>query len=127
MSTVSRGRSAEEVIISVYKKNGYHLVVNNFEYRSQNKSGRLGEIDCIFSKNQILVLVEVKFRQKGSLDYVLQQITKAKINRIYKSYQYFLSKNENYFYRNYQTRLDVAIICDKKLSIFNNCCYFDNF
>ncbi len=125
MNKISVGRVAEDKVKNYYLKNNYHLITQNFEYYSSHK-GRVSEIDLIFTKNQIIIFLEVKYRSNTNVyGSALEQITNKKIQNIYKCYRYFINKYEYRKYSNFLARFDVAIIENQKLTIIPNAYNFD--
>lgn len=127
MNTVEIGRKLEQLVLEYYLQKNYLLVENNFEYRTEHKQGRLGEIDLILEKDNILVIVEVKFRANLKFGNPVEQINKAKMNNIFKSYLYFLSLKNNHKFKQYFARFDVVAIYQDQMKIYKNAYTFDSF
>jgi putative endonuclease len=119
------GYEAENKIKQVYLNNEYTFIAQNFEYRIDHQTGRMGEIDLIMEKNgkSILAFIEVKARQNNNYGPAIQQITKKQLRSLYFAMQKFLLQNKRF--SNYQIRFDIAIIENNKINIYPNAYSFD--
>lgn len=124
LSNSAKGKFGEELALKYYLENGYKLVTQNFQYYSKGQSGRKGEIDLILSKDNILVLVEVKARSSTKFGRAIEQINPNKIRVLFGAYQYFCLKYPAF--KNFYTRFDIAAIDSGKLEIISNSLTFDN-
>ncbi|NJL96700.1 YraN family protein [Candidatus Gracilibacteria bacterium] len=118
MNNYILGNKGESLTKDHYIKNGYKLVSSNFDYYKKKGKGRQGEIDLIFTKNNILVIVEVKSRNNLKFGHALEQIDHRKLNYIQKSYSYFLLKNPKY--SKHFARFDAATLQNGELQIIKN-------
>jgi Holliday junction resolvase-like predicted endonuclease len=116
------GREGEEQAKQWYLEKGYKLVVANFQYFRSGVRGQNGEIDLIFEKDKKLYLVEVKARRGEGLGHPLDQITPAKLQFLYKTYHYFLSKYPQY--RQYFVQFDAVVVIDGMVEVLPNCAQF---
>ena len=66
------GNIAEENAVIFLKKNGYEIIKRNFYTR-------YGEIDIIASEKDVIVFVEVKFRNNNTFGSPLESISSKKI------------------------------------------------
>lgn len=121
------GYQAEEKIKQVYLNHNYSLIAQNFEYRLDHQTGRMGEIDLIMEKQgqNLLAFVEVKIRQNDKYGPALEQVTRKQLRSIYFAMQKFLLKNKQY--STHQIRFDLATIENKKINIYPNAYSFDGF
>ncbi len=71
---------------------GDYLAEKNYKIITRNYRCRYGEIDIIAEKDGVLVFVEVKTRTNKSFGPVISQISQKKINRIYKTAEYYIGK-----------------------------------
>jgi len=100
------GLKAETRAVEYLKENGYSILERNFH-------SRFGEIDIIAKKDDILHFFEVKY----SKDYdALTRITPKKLQRIIKTVDYYLYKNN--IDLNYQ--VDAFIVNDMLIEIVEN-------
>jgi putative endonuclease len=127
MTTFDSGRSGEEQVLQKYLDSAYALIDKNVEYRQNNIQGRLGEIDLILFKNDVIVLVEVKTRTTGTLEMALQSISKKKLKYIYKTWMNLVWKEKYKHLQNKNVRFDIAVNLNNKITIIENAANFDDF
>ena len=120
-NTSQIGKYGEDIALEKYQEMGYTLVTKNFNYYQGDK---IGEIDLIVEKNNILHLVEVKLRKNENFANTLEQITKKKLSCIYKSYLGFVKKYPKY--NQYFVQLDVVTIVNNDIQIYQNCYSFES-
>ncbi|MDB4939802.1 MAG: hypothetical protein JWO40_227 [Candidatus Doudnabacteria bacterium] len=83
------GAYGEAIARSIYVKNGFVILANNFV----NEKGRpVGEIDFIALRNKELRFVEVKARSSYAYGDPIESITNKKVLRIRKAIGYFFLK-----------------------------------
>lgn len=112
MNTRNIGGMNEEMAIS-------YLVENNFQIVKQNYRCKVGEIDIIALKDNILRFIEVKYRKNDMYGSPLEAVNQRKQNKIMKAASWFL--NENKQFENVQCSLDVIAITDNKIEyVFNS-------
>lgn len=85
-----------------------YLESKGFEIIERNWRTKLGEIDIIAVKNDILVFVEVKTLPNGTLDMIQRELNNQKRQRIIKTSKRFLLKHREY--NNSYVRFDVIVI-----------------
>ncbi len=119
------GREGEQLVKNHYQKNNYKLVEANYNFYRRVGRGRLGEIDLIFEKNNILILVEVKTRTTKLFGDVHSQITNKKMQLIEKTYNQFIQKNPRF--KDYYVRFDFAGVYNHELSIIENAYSFEKY
>lgn len=124
-SSYNIGQDGETLALNHFLGLGYSLITRNFEYRSSHVRGRLGEIDLIMVGGGKLHLVEVKARNNFQTGNGLESITKSKLDLLYKTFQYFLSKKEYRIYQNYFAQFDIAIVNGSNIEIIPNAYSFD--
>lgn len=91
------------------------LLKNDYKILSSNYNTKLGEIDLICFKNDIVIFVEVKSRYSLNYGMPLESVSSSKINRIKKVAKYYLYTNNIYY--SYYIRFDI-------IEVFFN--YIDN-
>lgn len=69
------GRKYEAIACDFLKNSGYKIL-------EQNYSNKIGEIDIICTKDDILVFVEVKYRISGKFGRPIEAITPHKLIKI---------------------------------------------
>lgn len=77
------GQFGEEVAVEYLIKNGYKIIERNYRCK-------LGEIDIIAKKYDLLIFVEVKTRRNNNFGYPVESITKEKQRHIYNTVYYYL-------------------------------------
>lgn len=93
------GLYAEILVIVCYFFMGYKIIKHRYK-------SKLGEIDIILKKFDLIVFCEVKARVKFFDDDIL--VKNNQKNRIKKSAEYFLLKNEKF--SKYHVRMDLALV-----------------
>lgn len=94
------GDAAEQLIANTLIKDGFTILEQN--YRT-----RLGEVDIIAGKDDILAFVEVKMRTTIMFD-LSTVITKSKQRKIIRAAKEYLIKND--YYDTKVCRFDVALV-----------------
>jgi len=127
MSEISQqlGRDGEELVCQYFEEQGFCIIKRNFQFYSQGVQGRLGEIDIIAEKNNRLHLIEVKTRSSFQFGEIAAQVTRQQLQKLYKTYKYFLKKEPHY--RNYFCQFDVATVYQGQINIIPNAYTFDGF
>ena len=107
MDNQSTGKFGEQLAKDFLVRHGYEIVTGHWQKR-------VGEIDVIALEptHNELVFVEVKTRTSTAFGYPEEAVNKKKLQKIYKTAQWFLFTNQ---YPDEQTwRIDViSIILDK--------------
>lgn len=95
-----------------------YLKEHEFEILKRNYKCKIGEIDIIAFKDNILHFIEVKYRKSSDYGYSIQAISKAKQRKIIKSAQWFML--ENNISDNISCSFDVIAVQGKNIQyIFN--------
>ncbi|CAM2733426.1 YraN family protein [Legionella worsleiensis] len=89
MSTINRGRSAEQQALAYLLKQGLKLLGQNYYCRS-------GEIDLIMQEGDYLVFIEVRSRSNIQFGDAIASITFAKRQKIIRTASHYLLKNKRY-------------------------------
>lgn len=96
-----------------------YLMKNGFEILARNYRCKIGEIDIIAIKDNILRFIEVKYRSSNDFGYSLQAVSKAKQTKIFKTAQWFI--NERNIGENIPCSFDVIAIQGNHIEyIFNS-------
>ena len=69
------------------------LQQKGFDFHSSNFQCKTGEIDLIMSDRDMLVFVEVRYRNDSSLGSPLETVTRAKQRKLMRTAQFFLQQN----------------------------------
>jgi putative endonuclease len=81
------GDWGEEKAVTYLRWRGWHIVERNF-------SCRLGEIDIIASRFQVLAFIEVKLRRDDSHGEAREFVTRSKQERLIATAQFWLSQHD---------------------------------
>lgn len=84
----SIGKLGEDIAEDFLLKSGYKILERNFRF------GRLGEIDIVAEKDQVLVFFEIKVQTTNSFGDAKFWITKSKQQKLRKSAEGFLYINK---------------------------------
>lgn len=95
------GLAAEDLVAKQYSNLGFKLIEKNF-------FARVGELDLVFEKKHLLVIVEVKSSQTDFLPRS-EIITKKKQNRIVKATKVFM-QDKKMSENDFVIRFDVALV-----------------
>lgn len=79
-----KGKSGEDFAYNYLRKKGYSILSRNFH-------SRLGEIDLIGTKNNVLIFFEVKTRTGNDFGTPAEAVTVWKLRSIISTGQYFKS------------------------------------
>jgi putative endonuclease len=97
----NKGAVYEEAAKRLTEKAGFKTIAQNYHCRG-------GELDIICRRKNILCFIEVKYRKSISHGTGLEQVTRAKQQRILLAAKTYLNKNSQY--QNYAIRFDVIAI-----------------
>ena len=70
-----KGYFYEERAMEIFKEKGYEILEKNYYTK-------VGEIDFISMKDEMLVFVEVKYRKNSNYGFAEESVTQAKLKRI---------------------------------------------
>jgi putative endonuclease len=109
---MNKNDEGEALALEYFKENKYKILHKNF-------TSRLGEIDLIVQKKDVIVFVEVKSRSKKDYGYGREFVTNKKIWKICKTADFFRCKfpNENVYYRFDVVEVDLKL---RKIEHFEN-------
>ena len=93
------GKEEEELACEYLQQQKLHLI-------SKNYCCKCGELDLVMQDQEMLVFVEVRYRQANYHGSGIDSITSAKQKRIIRTAQHFLLNNRKY--RNWPCRFDVV-------------------
>ncbi len=98
----------------IYSRQGFKILLRN----SFNRVGkRLGEIDVIAVRNNLLVFIEVKTRVSTRFGSPEESISLSKQQKLLRSINWFLFQYPEY--QSWQLRIDVCAIMLNKLPFTN--------
>ena len=81
------GKKGEAVAARYYLNQGYTLLEHNYQCR-------LGELDLILQKQELLVFAEVKTRRPGGLGTPAEAVNTAKQRRVVQAAKYYISRTQ---------------------------------
>ncbi len=97
-----KGKDGEEMAAHYLRENGYQII-------DQNNSTKFGELDLIATKNDILVFVEVKFKQTEDFGTPEEMIGINKLNQVRRTAELYLLTNPD-IAKNYD-KYQIDAIC----------------
>ncbi len=110
-----KGKQGEDLAADYLKQKGYQIL-------DQNNSTKFGELDIIASKNEILVFVEVKFKQTEDFGTPEEMIGKSKLMQVKRTAELYLLTNPDIAkkFENYQ--IDAVCIVEEteRISHYEN-------
>ena len=80
-----RGKEGEQLAVDYLIKKGYTIVYRNYRYLK-------AEIDIIARKDDILAIVEVKFRSSSLMGNIAETVSKKKIKLLVLAADHFVSE-----------------------------------
>lgn len=109
MLTKLIGDFGENLVAKEYRKKGYNIICRNFKCR-------MGEIDIVAQKGDLIAVIEVKTRENCDFAYASEYVDFKKQNKIKAAAKVFLQQKQlldNFI------RFDVAEVYtqDKKINI----------
>ncbi len=111
MNKRKEGTKYEDVAADYMTENGYRIVERNFRCR-------IGEVDIIARKGNVLVFTEVKYRTndaKGAPEYAVNYYKQKKIMKVCDYY-----RMTHHIPQSQQIRFDVCTIMGNTLKYYEN-------
>ncbi len=110
-----KGNQGEEMAVKFLKENGYIIL-------DQNNSTKYGELDIIASKNNILVFVEVKFKQSEDFGTPEEMIGLNKLNQVRRTAEMYLLTNSDMAKQFNRYQIDAVCIVEEtgRISHYEN-------
>lgn len=109
MSNKNLGKKGEERAAAFLKERGFEIVERNFRYR------KIGEIDIIARRDNLLIFVEVKSRNTPSFGGPLYSITRKKKSTLKTIASQFLILNPEYSLKDIICRFDMISIINGRI------------
>ena len=100
MNNRYEGIAGEEEAVEYLKGKGYKILERNY-------STKVGEIDVIAQDGEYIVFVEVKRRSDDRYGRALEAVTPAKITKIVRCAEWYLSSHRKY---NADVRFDIVTV-----------------
>ncbi len=110
MNNKVKGDAGEALAKKYLAKNGYKIL-------QQNYRNKIGEIDLIATKKDVLVFVEVKFRTTNKFGLPREAVNYLKQNKLRKVALSYLQQNGKL---NEKARFDVIDILDEQITHIKN-------
>jgi putative endonuclease len=98
------GYKGEGIAVSIFKKNGFDIITRNYRF------GKIGEIDIIVRKENLIVFAEVKSRSSGAFGGAYYSITEKKKQTIKKVARQFLHTHPDFLSKDITYRFDMIAI-----------------
>jgi len=98
-STLATGRAAEQRVDRAARRRGWRRIARNYNVRG-------GELDLVYRTNELLVIVEVRYRAGNDYGGAAASVTPSKQRRIILATRHFLSEHPAYAHR--PIRFDVV-------------------
>lgn len=111
-----RGSYGEKIARSYLRGKNFRIVAKNYRCR-------LGEIDIVAQKKDILVFVEVKTRLSKNFGEPFESVTKAKQKKLKRLGEYFLMRNRLW---NQTVRFDIISIVMDHNGLVNEFVHIEN-
>ena len=115
MNSRSVGDSREELVAKWLVEREYEILERNFQCK-------LGEIDIIAQKDNVIVFIEVKFRTSRSSGYAEEAVSKEKQRKICSTADFY--RMINGITEQTGFRFDVIAITDGKLKHYENAFFY---
>lgn len=109
------GKKYEEEATRFLIKNGYEVLETNFY-------SKFGEIDIIAKKDNLLVIIEVKYRNNNLYGEGIESINHTKLKRILKTTKQYIYDNN---IENMDIRFDCICFFKNTISWFTNVVWGD--
>jgi putative endonuclease len=100
---LERGRRGEDAALAAYLERGFRLVARNWR-------SRLGEVDLILERGELLVFCEVKTRGGEAFGGGFESVTAAKRRKLRSLGELFVAAHPP---RHERIRLDVASVLER--------------
>ena len=106
----SKGVKGEMLAEKYLKRQKYKIIAKNYKCL-------VGEIDIIAKEKDVLVFVEVKYRENLNFGYPREAVTKQKQQKIKRSAEFYIMKNKIV---NTEIRFDVVEIVFDEIAHIKN-------
>lgn len=101
-----KGKEGEEMAESYLRKQGYRII-------EMNHQTKFGELDIIATKNNILVFVEVKFKQTEDFGTPEEMIGKNKLTQVQRTAEMYLLNNPDIAKKYEKYQIDAICIVEE--------------
>lgn len=104
----SKGDIAEDKAVEFLNSQGFKIIEQNFYAK------KLGEIDIIASKNEVLHFIEVKSAQEYEI--AVNNLSPSKLSKLKRSVEYYLQIKK----LNVDFCIDAIIVVDEEIDFLEN-------
>lgn len=101
-----KGKEGEEMATKFLKENGYQII-------DQNNSTKFGELDIIATKSDVLIFIEVKFKQTEDFGTPEEMIGKNKLMQVQRTAEMYLLNNPDIAKTYDKYQIDAICIVDE--------------
>jgi putative endonuclease len=102
------GNKGEGIAVSFFMKNGFDIIERNYRF------GKIGEIDIIVRKGNLMVFAEVKSRNSGAYGGVYYSISEKKKLTLKKVARQFLHAHPAFLSKDMTYRFDMIAVDNGK-------------
>lgn len=88
-TALERGREAEQRVDRAARRRGWRRVARNYNVRG-------GELDLVYRSQEMLIVVEVRYRSRADYGGAAASVTAAKQRRIVLATRHLLAENPRY-------------------------------
>ena len=113
MTNINTGKFGEDLALHYLEDLGHIVVTTNFRYK------KLGEIDIITKKTNLLHFVEVKTRKNNDYGFPVEFVSNKKLSKIIKVAEIF-RKQSNLSHLNYQFDIVSITLDNNKIEYYQN-------
>ncbi len=110
MNTRVVGAFKEDLAISYLEENGFEIIERNFKCK-------IGEIDVIAKKNNVIRFIEIKFRKSQMAGGAFYAISEKKLIKISKIANYYIMTHPN---NNLSYSIDAILINNNNIEYIEN-------
>lgn len=89
MSRLAVGRDAEARVDRVARRRGWHRLARNYSVRG-------GELDLVYRRADMLIVVEVRYRRRDDYGSAVASVTPGKQRRIIHATRHLLAAHPDY-------------------------------
>lgn len=86
MTHIELGQLGENLAVKYLEQNGYEIIETNFRFKRN-------EIDIISTKDNLLIICEVKTRETAEIGEPYNAVTRNKQKQIIKTTDYYIKQN----------------------------------
>lgn len=111
MNTRYVGSFYENIAIEYLEEHGFEILEKNYRCK-------IGEIDIIALRDDIIRLIEVKYRKNNEYGFACEAVNTKKLFQIYRCGQFYIAKNK---LENKMFSVDVIAITGNTIKYYEDC------